>query len=98
VVRAVEKVAKHLGNTPAICRRCYIHPAIFDGYFDGTLLTTLKSQTRNYLTENAAGMTAEETAVAAFLSFRLGELEREQKRLASSAGARAKTLSGSARQ
>jgi DNA topoisomerase-1 len=41
VVRAVEKVAKHLGNTPAICRRCYIHPAIFDGYLDGTLLTTL---------------------------------------------------------
>jgi DNA topoisomerase-1 len=98
VVRAVEKVAKHLGNTPAICRRCYIHPAIFDGYFDGTLLATLKGQTRNYLTENVAGMTAEETAVAAFLSLRLGELEREQKRLASSAGARAKTLSESARQ
>jgi DNA topoisomerase-1 len=49
VVRAVEKVAKHLGNTPAICRRCYIHPAIFDGYFDGTLLSTSKGQTRNYL-------------------------------------------------
>jgi len=91
VVRAVEKVAKHLGNTPAICQRCYIHPAIFDGYFDGTLLSTLKGQTRNYLTENVAGMTAEETAVAAVLSLRLGELEREQKRLASSAGVRAKT-------
>jgi hypothetical protein len=41
-------------------------------------------------------MTAEETAVAAFLSFRLGELEREQKRLASSPGVQAKTLTGSA--
>jgi DNA topoisomerase I len=79
VVRAVEKVAKHLGNTPAICRRCYIHPAIFDGYLDGTLLSTLKEQTRKYLTENVAGMSAEEAAVAAFLSLRLGELEREQK-------------------
>src|SRR3981189_977991 len=37
IVRAVEKVAKHLGNTPAICRRCYIHPAILHGHIDGTL-------------------------------------------------------------
>jgi DNA topoisomerase-1 len=79
VVRAVEKVAKHLGNTPAICRRCYIHPAIFDGYLDGTLLATVKEQTRKYLAENVTGMSAEEAAVTAFLSLRLGELEREQK-------------------
>src|SRR5581483_4035244 len=37
VVQAVEAVAKLLGNTPAVCRKCYIHPAIFDGYLDGTL-------------------------------------------------------------
>ncbi len=84
VVRAVEKVAKHLGNTPAICRRCYIHPAIFDGYLDGTLLTTLKDQTHAYLAENVAGMSAEEAAVAAFLRLRLGELEKQQKEAASS--------------
>jgi len=79
VVRAVEKVATHLGNRPAICRRCYIHPAIFDVYLDGTLLTTLKEQTRRYLAENVTGMSAEEAAVAAFLSMRLGELEKERK-------------------
>ena len=94
VVRAVEKVAKHLGNTPAICRRCYIHPAIFDGYFDGTLLSTLKGQTRNYLAENLGEMSTEETAVAAFLSLRLSELERDQKRMATGADARAKSLIG----
>jgi DNA topoisomerase I len=32
IVRAVERVAKHLGNTPAVCRRCYIHPEIFVGW------------------------------------------------------------------
>jgi DNA topoisomerase-1 len=84
VVRAAEKVAKHLGNTPAICRRCYIHPAIFDGYLDGTLLSTLKDQTHAYLAENLAGMSAEEAAVAAFLRLRLGELEKQQKEAASS--------------
>jgi DNA topoisomerase I len=84
--RAVEKVAKHLGNTPAICRRCYIHPAIFDGYLDGTLPTTLKDQTQAYLAENLAGMSAEEAAVAAFLRLRLGELEKQQKEAGCPAG------------
>jgi hypothetical protein len=50
------------------------------------LLSTLKDQTRNYLAASVAGMSAEEAAVAAFLSLRLDELEREQKRVAAGAG------------
>jgi DNA topoisomerase-1 len=38
VLRAVEAVAKMLGNTPSICRKCYIHPAIFEAYLDGSLV------------------------------------------------------------
>jgi DNA topoisomerase I len=71
IVRAVEKVAKHLGNTPAICRRCYIHPAIFDGYLDGTLLEALAAKTAAYLKDNIEHMSAEETAVTAYLRLRL---------------------------
>ena len=74
VVRAVERVAKHLGNTPAVCRQCYIHPEIFEGYFDGTLLATLAEKTKLYLAQEIEGMSAEEAAVVAFLRFRLGEL------------------------
>ena len=74
IVRAVEGVAKHLGNTPAVCRRCYIHPEIFEGFLDGTLLATLAEKTRVYLTEEIEGMSAEEAAVVAFLRLRLGEL------------------------
>src|SRR5207248_8774474 len=62
VVRAVEKVAKHLGNTPAVCRRCYIHPEIFEGYLDGTLLEALAEKSRAYLAENLDGMSPEEAA------------------------------------
>ena len=36
VVRAVEAVAGMLGNTRSICRKCYTHPAMFDGYLDGS--------------------------------------------------------------
>jgi DNA topoisomerase I len=74
VVRAVERVAKNLGNTPAICRRCYIHPAIFEGFLDGSLLATLADQTGRYLAREIEGMSAEEAAVVAFLRLRLDEL------------------------
>jgi DNA topoisomerase-1 len=37
VVRAIDAVAGLLGNTRAVCRKSYIHPAIIDSYTDGTL-------------------------------------------------------------
>src|ERR1700731_3572333 len=79
VVRAVEKVAKHLGNTPTICRRCYIHPAVLEGYLDGSMLQALAENTRNYLAENIDGMSAEEAAVGAFLRLRLDELAKQNR-------------------
>ena len=32
----VKRVAEQLGNTPAVCRKCYIHPAIFESYLAGS--------------------------------------------------------------
>src|SRR6185437_14497492 len=37
VVRAIEAVAKQLGNTRAVCRKCYIHPVVLEAYLGGTL-------------------------------------------------------------
>jgi DNA topoisomerase I len=37
VTEAIEGVAKRLGNTPSVCRKCYVHPAILDAYLEGTL-------------------------------------------------------------
>jgi DNA topoisomerase I len=37
VRRAMETVAEHLGNTPALCRASYVHPKIIDTFNDGTL-------------------------------------------------------------
>ena len=78
IVRAVERVAKHLGNTAAVCRKCYIHPAILEGYLDGTLLHTLAARTHTYLNKNIDGMTAEEAAVIAFLQTRIENLAQEE--------------------
>ena len=37
VVAAIRAAASHLGNTPAVCKKSYVHPAILTAYLDGTL-------------------------------------------------------------
>jgi DNA topoisomerase-1 len=69
VLRTIEAVAKLLGNTPAICRKCYIHPAIFDGYLDGSLIAALTAEGG----EGVVGLKRDEAMVVEFLRARLGE-------------------------
>ena len=38
IVRALDEVAKRLGNTKAVSRKCYIHPAILDAYLQGVTI------------------------------------------------------------
>jgi DNA topoisomerase-1 len=71
VVRAIENVAERLGNTPAICRRCYVHPAVIDSYLEGSLLEALKDQIQDELTDALASLPPEEAAVLALLHRRL---------------------------
>ncbi len=42
IVQAVESVARILGNTKAVCRKCYIHPAIIEAYSSGLLSRRLR--------------------------------------------------------
>jgi DNA topoisomerase-1 len=46
IVRAIEQVAAKLGNTKAVCRKCYIHPAVLDSYTDGSMLRTMGQRAR----------------------------------------------------
>lgn len=66
VVRAVEEVAKRLGNTRSVCRKSYIHPAVIEAYLDGSLLDTLQQRATREM-KNLSSMTPEEAAVLAFL-------------------------------
>jgi DNA topoisomerase I len=54
VVRAIESVAKRLGNTKAVCRKCYIHPAILDAYMDGATIRTMKARAGTLRDDEAA--------------------------------------------
>ncbi len=67
VVRAIEEASKHLGNTPAICRKSYIHPEIIDAYLNGSLLKALQHDDEQAVIEALHGLHPEEIAVLAFL-------------------------------
>jgi len=47
VKRAISAVAQLLGNTPAICRKCYVHPAIIEAYLSGTQIAGLGQAIKN---------------------------------------------------
>jgi DNA topoisomerase-1 len=71
VVAAIESVAKRLGNTTSVCRKCYVHPAVVDAYLDGTLLQSLRRRVEAELKGDLRHLDAEEAAVLAFLQGRL---------------------------
>jgi DNA topoisomerase-1 len=82
VVEAIEKVAKQLGNTPTVCRACYVHPEILDAYMDGTLVDALSQRARG-AGRGAHALKAEEAAVLGLLQARLArERRRRTKRAA----------------
>ena len=68
VVRAIEAVAQKLGNTPAVCRKCYVHPDVIESYLDGTLVDALAARVRG---ARGKGLDADERAVLALLRRRL---------------------------
>lgn len=37
IVAAIKEVARQLGNTPAVCRKCYVHPAVLEHYLEGRI-------------------------------------------------------------
>lgn len=60
IVEMVKEVARQLGNTPAVCRRCYIHPAVLEGFLLGELARLPRTRQRKWLR-------LEEVALATFL-------------------------------
>ena len=71
IVRAIESVAERLGNTPTICRKCYVHPAVIDAYLEGTVLDALRTETTRHLVDDLHSLSPEEAAVLTLLQQRL---------------------------
>jgi len=67
VVQAIKAAAGQLGNTPAICRKCYVHPGVIDAYLNGSLLNFLKQHNENEVARLENGRRPDEATVLAFL-------------------------------
>jgi DNA topoisomerase IB len=68
---AIENVAARLGNTPTICRKCYVHPDVLTSYLDGNLVLEIKKAVEDELRDELSGLQPEEAAVLAMLRGRL---------------------------
>jgi DNA topoisomerase I len=70
VVAAVVATAGRLGNTVAVCRKCYVHPAIFEAYLEGSFTEALPRPAPKNGSTPANQLREEETAVLVFLQQR----------------------------
>jgi DNA topoisomerase-1 len=76
---AIERVSSRLGNTPTICRKCYVHPEVFSSYLDGNLLADIKQEVEEELKQDIGQLKPEEAALLALLHRRLGkELQKPE--------------------
>jgi DNA topoisomerase I len=71
ILHAIERVAERLGNTPAVCRKCYIHPAVLERYLDGATIDVLRQKTQAALRDQLSSLNGPEGAVLAFLQAQL---------------------------
>ena len=76
VKSAITAVSKILGNTPAVCRKCYVHPAVLEAYLTGSPIEGLKQKTEEQLEEKLEYLRSEEAAVMAFLEAHLAQAKK----------------------
>lgn len=67
---AIAAVSAVLGNTPTVCRKCYVHPEVIDSYLTGALRLRMPAKSDK---ADAHALAAEEAAVARFLKRRLAQ-------------------------
>jgi len=72
VLAAIDGTAERLGNTRAVCRRYYIHPALIEAYLEGAVLPPMPEHTRQKRRPHGPTLRLHETEVLAFLKARVG--------------------------
>ena len=71
VLRAIDHTAERLGNTRAVCRKYYIHPALLDAYLDGDVLPALPNPVWQERRPHGPTLRRHESEVLAFLKARV---------------------------
>jgi DNA topoisomerase-1 len=72
VIQAIKTVAERLGNTPSVCRKCYIHPAVLEVYFSGAMLEAIETEVAEQVDRQLVHLREEEFALLRMLAKRAG--------------------------
>jgi DNA topoisomerase-1 len=67
LVRAIKRVAEHLGNTPTVCRACYIHPKVLENYLAGVTLEEFRRRVERSIKRIQPEYEVEEVALLKML-------------------------------
>ena len=70
IVKAVRRVAEHLGNTPTVCRGCYIHPTVLEAYAEGRTLESFRPRRARRIARQQPEHDPEERALLKLLRAR----------------------------
>jgi DNA topoisomerase-1 len=71
VVQAIKSVAARLGNTPSVCRKCYIHPAILEHYLNGESIVAARRKLDAEIVEHTLTLREEEQTLVKLLRQRV---------------------------
>lgn len=71
VVQAIKQVAQKLGNTPSVCRKCYVHPVVLDSYMSGAMIATVKRRVEEEEAASDEALRREEKALLELLERRV---------------------------
>lgn len=70
VVAVIKQVAAKLGNTPAVCRKCYVHPAVLEAYLGGMTKQEATRELDKEIARHESALRDEERALVELLEQR----------------------------
>ncbi len=76
VVEAIKTVAERLGNTPAVCKKSYIYPAVIDEFLANGALDLVVGKVKRVVGTGPHALSAHESQVIAFIERIIARDER----------------------
>ena len=81
---AIERTAEQLGNTVAVCRKCYVHPEVLEAYVDGELSDVMRGHVGRSPAKSPQALAPEEEGVLKLLRARLANKPALEEQLEAS--------------
>ena len=75
IVQAIKAVAERLGNTPSVCRKCYVHPTVLECYLAGSMVKARTQRVEEAIDDLSSALRQEELALMRLLRQRVADAD-----------------------